>query len=198
MCLASPYLIFIFLILIFSLGRLSSDELSLDLNVLLGRKGPPCQMRRRLFFSIMYLILCLLIFDILGVPLGGRCLMMSYFFLRCLFEHDFAMISERDLVSLLMICWYAFRLCTQLAKPSNTIILKLNYMFPHIGKKDLMMSIIFFATSFGIDLLMSFGIDLGSWYPFGLKFYVVSQCLFVFYDFRNLILSILTKHEPRK
>ena len=71
MCLASPYLIFIFLIFIFSLGRLSSDELSLDLNVLLGRKGPPCQMRRRLFFSIMYLVLCLLIFDIYGVPLGG-------------------------------------------------------------------------------------------------------------------------------
>ena len=61
-----------------------------------------------------------------------------------------------------------------------------------------MMFIIFFATSFGIDFLMSFGIDLGSWYPFGLKFYVVSQCFFVFYDFGNQILSILTKHEPRK
>ena len=65
-----PYLIFIFLNFIFSLGRLSSDELSLNLDVLLGRMGPPGIMWRNPSFSIICLILFLIDLNGFRLPLA--------------------------------------------------------------------------------------------------------------------------------
>ena len=47
----------------FSLGRLSSDELALNLDVFLGRKGPPYQTRRGFFFP-SFVRSCLLLISI--------------------------------------------------------------------------------------------------------------------------------------
>ena len=54
---ASPHQNFIRLNFILSLGRLSSDELSLNSDVFLGRRGPPGWIRRGLFFqSFVYVV----------------------------------------------------------------------------------------------------------------------------------------------
>ena len=60
---AFPYLNFIIQNFIFPLGRLSAEHLSLNLDVLLGRRGPPYQIWRSLFFpySLDLVFYCCLI-----------------------------------------------------------------------------------------------------------------------------------------
>ena len=75
-----PYLNFILLNFIFSLGRLSSDELSFNLDVFLGRRGPPYQNERSLFLFIIVLMCVFIDFWWLLVPLWGPVLMSFYIF----------------------------------------------------------------------------------------------------------------------
>ena len=65
----------------FSLSRLSSVELSVKLDVFLGRKGPPYQIRRGLFlFHHLFVTLFLLICNCVLVHFGGPFLMISFVF----------------------------------------------------------------------------------------------------------------------
>ena len=75
--LASPYLNSFFLNFIFSLGRLFSDESSLNLDVFIAHPGPLGQMWRSLLFFHHSFIL---FFHRLLKVLGDSCLMIFYVF----------------------------------------------------------------------------------------------------------------------
>ena len=143
---ASACLNVFFLNFMFSLGRLSSDELSLNLDVFLGHWGPPYQTRRSLSFCYRMLdLVLLLIVDGLG-PLLESIFYDFLYYLHYVFNQvvGFGMI----LVSFCM-----FFLCARTRNLHNLrkIIFNVFTCFHMSRNMILIIFMIFFATSSGID-----------------------------------------------